>query len=597
MNGNEAPVNQADESLSDAFQQKMESLESQDFDEDEPEDPNAAQNAMITKLLTQQLLSDDADAMGVQSILDQHRRQRLKMEATYNAYVSTVKEESHRRLLAKGIGNTNIIESRTFRIIVYFAIILNAVQLGFQFDYPQYHTAYAVLDIACLAVFLGELCLKISILRFKYFKVSWNIFDFVLVAMSLINLAAEATIGKHAVVLRIFRMLRVVRVVRLLRVFRELYILTRGIFMSAQPIMWVVLLLVMLTYMTAIFACLAFEHSKYDYPGYSEWDERLSWEGMDFNPEQYFGTVLRACCTLFNLLLLTEWPEFSRAVFTKYPFLLLFFVAYIVFNTFGVMNILISIIVDNTIQMAGELKSETAALSEVRKLVIVSQLRSLIESIDADGSGDITLAELDEAVKDERISRLLSEVGFPADFEAKELFTLLSRDGENFITVEDFMCDAFRQIACERDPFQFHCLALSAISRLKKAVRECKEELLDAVKSSGSYKKTETPGVFSSPRSIANPNESPVLETHDGDTTSNKDTSLLQDELAALQAEIRFLYKQQELDSEEREVLQEGICKIQEEVRSLKGYPNLVKLPEPCLKLPVEENHLNPRSY
>ena len=42
-----------------------------------------------------------------------------------------------------------------------------------------------VLDRVCLAMFVVELALKLSVYRLRFFRDGWNIFDFVIVAVSL----------------------------------------------------------------------------------------------------------------------------------------------------------------------------------------------------------------------------------------------------------------------------------------------------------------------------------------------------------------------------------------------------------------------------
>ena len=42
-----------------------------------------------------------------------------------------------------------------------------------------------VLDLICLAIFVVELVLKLLVSRLRFFRDGWNIFDFVIVAVSL----------------------------------------------------------------------------------------------------------------------------------------------------------------------------------------------------------------------------------------------------------------------------------------------------------------------------------------------------------------------------------------------------------------------------
>ena len=67
------------------------------------------------------------------------------------------------------------------------------------------------LDRICLAIFVVELVLKLLVYRLRFFRDGWNIFDFVIVAVSLVPAAQSLS------VLRILRILRVVSVAPRLR--------------------------------------------------------------------------------------------------------------------------------------------------------------------------------------------------------------------------------------------------------------------------------------------------------------------------------------------------------------------------------------------
>merc|ERR1719262_539746 len=101
-------------------------------------------------------------------------------------------------------------------------------------------------------------------------------------------------------------------------------------------------------YIAGIFFCQQVGESE---SRYAEYSEETDWE---FNNYQYFGTLPRAMFTLFNLALLTEdWDNVGRATLEKQPYLLIFLLLFIAVNTFGLMNVIVGVIVDNTLA-AGE---------------------------------------------------------------------------------------------------------------------------------------------------------------------------------------------------------------------------------------------------
>merc|ERR1719375_1766619 len=81
-------------------------------------------------------------------------------------------------------------------------------------------------------------------------------------------------------------------------------------------------------------------------------------EVFDFNNYLYFGTIGRSMYTLFSVSIMVEWPEFGRAILEKQPLMFIFFILFIIFTGFGVTNVIIGVIVDNTMEAAKEMERE-----------------------------------------------------------------------------------------------------------------------------------------------------------------------------------------------------------------------------------------------
>merc|ERR1719310_2005658 len=120
-----------------------------------------------------------------------------------------------------------IINDRWFLCLVYSAIFVSAIQLGMEVDHPDAHDVLQVSTWVCLSIFIFELGAKLLILRCEFWRSGWNIFDLLLVALSLVDIVG-LEVGP-VIVLRMFRMLKIARVLRFLRVFRQLWLLVSGI--------------------------------------------------------------------------------------------------------------------------------------------------------------------------------------------------------------------------------------------------------------------------------------------------------------------------------------------------------------------------------
>ena len=103
-----------------------------------------------------------------------------------------------------------ILESSAVRNGIIGVILFNALLLGLetsQVAMAQFGTLIKMLDVLCLAIFVVELVAKLVAYRTSFFKNGWNLFDFIIVAISLVPNAQSFSVLRA---LRIFRTLRVV---------------------------------------------------------------------------------------------------------------------------------------------------------------------------------------------------------------------------------------------------------------------------------------------------------------------------------------------------------------------------------------------------
>jgi voltage-gated sodium channel len=173
------------------------------------------------------------------------------------------------------------------------------------------------LDRLCLTIFVIELGLKLFAQRLRFFRSGWNVFDFVIVGISLVPGAGAFTVLRA---LRILRLLRVVSVTPSLRRVVE------G-FLKALPGMGSVFLLMgMIFYIGAVMATKLFQES------FPEW----------------FGTIGRSAYSLFQIMTLESWSMgIVRPVMEVYPYAWAFFVPFIMMTTFAVVNLLVGLIVNS----------------------------------------------------------------------------------------------------------------------------------------------------------------------------------------------------------------------------------------------------------
>jgi hypothetical protein len=111
-----------------------------------------------------------------------------------------------------------VVISDTFDGIIMGVIVLNIVCLAVVYvDMPAYLTAILFwLNIAFTSIFLLEAGAKMYAVGVgPYFRDRWCLFDFVVAALSLIQIIADALIESNIPAVNLLRVFRVVRIFRL----------------------------------------------------------------------------------------------------------------------------------------------------------------------------------------------------------------------------------------------------------------------------------------------------------------------------------------------------------------------------------------------
>ena len=214
---------------------------------------------------------------------------------------------------------TTWLEKPIVRNGIIAVILFNAVILGLETSEPimdRFGALISVLDKLCLAIFVAELAAKLFAYRGKFFRNGWNLFDFVIVGISL-------TPGAQT--LSVLRALRILRVLRVISVAPSLRRVVEG-FVTALPGMGSVFLLMgIIFYIGAVMATKLFGDA------FPEW----------------FGTLGRSAYSLFQIMTLESWSMgIVRPVMDEHPYAWAFFVSYILVTTFTMLNLFIAIIVN-----------------------------------------------------------------------------------------------------------------------------------------------------------------------------------------------------------------------------------------------------------
>lgn len=251
----------------------------------------------------------------------------------------------------------NIVVSKTFQNFITWLIVFNGVILGMatsQSLMAEYGGLILAIDGAIVAIFSVEIAMRIYVYRGAFFKDPWSLFDFFVVAISLIP-ASEG--------LSILRALRVLRLFRLLTIIPQMRTIIAALLGVIPGIVSVSMVLLLFFYVFAIMATNLF--------------------GGAF--PQWFGTLGESMYTLFQVMTLESWSMgIARPVMESYPFAWVYFVIYILIVTFIMVNLFIGLIVDAIFTIKGDEKeAEAKPVSEVEQLTgEVRELKAMIARLE-----------------------------------------------------------------------------------------------------------------------------------------------------------------------------------------------------------------------
>jgi len=259
---------------------------------------------------------------------------------------------------------TALVESDRFQKIIMTIIILNAVTLGLETSETimaigdgRLGSLLHIMDKSVLGVFVIEILLKLYAYRLTFFRNGWNLFDFLIVTISLIPASETLSV------------LRALRILRALRLFSMVPALRRVVeaFLSALPGMGAVVgVLGLVYYISAVMATKLFAKS------FPDW----------------FGTVGESMYSLFQIMTLESWSMgIVRPVMEVYPQSWLFFLPFIMLTSFAILNLFIGIIVDAMQSLnAAEREIETQEIREIASEethIILKELKELREEVKA----------------------------------------------------------------------------------------------------------------------------------------------------------------------------------------------------------------------
>lgn len=257
----------------------------------------------------------------------------------------------------------HIRDAKWFSNLTTIIIIAYASLLGFK-TIGEIESSYSLFlqfaDSFVTIYFVIEISIKmLSEKKFlNFFKSGWNLFDFVIVVITLLPLEQSGFAA-------IARLLRVFRVLRLFTSRPELKAIIDMLIKAIPSIIDIVILMFIIFYIYAIIGNFYFEAL----------------------PSGLWSDFLVSMLTLFRVLTFEDWTDVMYEAMEVYPFAWVYFVSFVIIAAFVFFNLFVAVIIGEMQKMQEqELKDEIHedSLKLDTLLVEMKALRSEISEIKKD---------------------------------------------------------------------------------------------------------------------------------------------------------------------------------------------------------------------
>lgn len=349
-----------------------------------------------------------------------------------------------------------VVRSSWFELFFAVAIITNSIFIGVEVDHMVTHPDlteqplfFEVVGIVYSSLFCGELCIRIAADGTFFFcspQWGWNYLDLTTVIISIFETSlalarhwasdteessssSSANVDSVRImrVIRVTRIIRVVRVTRIVRFVRALRTLVHSIACTLKALVWAMILLMMIIY---VFGILFTQGASV----------QLIDEDMD--PEmralvwRYWGTLPRSMFTLFKSI--SNGVDWDMVVHPLSWYWVILFILYMALTYFAVLNVVTGVFCQSAIESAQRDQDMVIQGQLFAKQTYIQRTKTLFSEIDHDGSGTITIRELERHLADPEIRQLFESLEIDTE-DAWTLFKLLDKDGSNVIDSDEFV--------------------------------------------------------------------------------------------------------------------------------------------------------------
>mmetsp|Transcript_25395 Transcript_25395/g.46062 ORF Transcript_25395/g.46062 Transcript_25395/m.46062 type:complete len:628 (-) Transcript_25395:165-2048(-) len=228
---------------------------------------------------------------------------------------------------------------------------------------------------------------------------------------------------------RVYRIFPCAKLLQLNKSIRELWLVVQALSETLKTLGWVILMLIILTYVAAVICTMAFLGNT---------NEDYNTNRAEWNFEDYFGTVGGTAMTLFQFATRDKWADsLIWPLMDKHLPMIVFFILFFCFAGMALMNSITAIVVECTLASSKANAAKEEKEREKQDAMVLESLHKIFVDADSDGSGELDREELWSSLHKHRVKDRLKMLQIPFK-DLTMLFTLLDADDSGSIN-----CDMF----------------------------------------------------------------------------------------------------------------------------------------------------------
>lgn len=297
-----------------------------------------------------------------------------------------------------------------------------------------------VVPLIPLFIYMVELGARIYVWHLDFFSSSEHIFDFTIVFLDFFCVLLAAVVGDlpNASLLRVVRLAKLARTVKIFYGCHELYVIIMGFAGALRALLFGCILLFTLILLWGVVAV------EILHPLVTEIAEGGGYDHCDRCPSA-FATVFQSMVTFCQHILAGDgWSAMCMPLITAHPWTLILLLLVMISVNLGVLNLLLSAIVDNA--------NESRSNNDKQKLIdnakqfehANKKLKIICEQMDSDKSGMLTYEEIAHGYTNDDAFFEMMQIMDVEEADMKTIFRIMDADKSGTVSAEEFVDEIYK---------------------------------------------------------------------------------------------------------------------------------------------------------